>query len=164
MAIKGKRRADVWIENDKFRQAVCEYVSANPHTSSRELSVKFNIPLHGMQHQMRRLRVEGYVVRHGTLHLATYTRTNKKYTRKYPDGFIDYAAIRNGLIPRGITHEEPEDDEQEQDTRTVIRVNQHTTIYMNSKKPSTPISSEHRTKRKVVHTGIRSGMGMFEGW
>jgi hypothetical protein len=163
MGKKGVRRSDVWIQNDKLRENLCAYLKLNGNVTSNHLASTFAMDLKFMQHQLQRLKVQGYVARHGGFHGATYSRTKKKFTRKYPDEFIDYRAIRNGTL--SISIEDDEVDEVDEDSRTVIKVDEHTTIYMNSKKPSG--SYKWQTKsgvRKQSRGSIQSGMSLFEGW
>ncbi len=48
---------------------------------------------------------------------------------------------------------------------TVIKINEHTTVYMNSKKPAGAYTWQSKMgARSGVKTGLQSGMAMFGNW
>ena len=98
--------------------------------------------------------------------LKRYTITGKEYIPKDVERMKKQAArnkqVRENRVPR-TTKKAMKDLEKE--TKSVIKVNDHTTIYLNSKRPG----SDYAWQRKKGSSGhnrgsMQSGMAMFANW
>lgn len=162
MAQRDEDRMNTWVENDILRKNICLHISEHPHLSSNELAKVFGMSLQRMQHQVRKLVIAECIQRHGPYHKATYTRTDKEYETKYSKEDLDKgvghsraSSLQELIATEGLEF-------ADKDTRTVVKVNSYTTIYLNSKKPVA--KQVDQGKRKTVHRGIGSSMAMFGNW
>lgn len=159
---KDKERSNTWIDNDILRVNICLHVAEHPNLTAHDIAKVFDMDLQPIQHQIRRLIIAEYLERHGPRHKATYVRTKKEYETKYSKEDLETgvahstaSALQKLIADNHLVFED-------KDKRTVIKVNAHTTIYLNSKKPVAKQTKEGRRSASPVSIG--SGMAMFGSW
>ena len=153
---------NAWVENDILRRNMCNYVADHPNVSTTELAKAFGKDPEKIRYQVRNLVVAGYIVREGSFVKATYTRTNVPFMAKYTEedlglraGYSRNSTTQDIINGAGLEY-------SDKDTRTILKVNAHTTIYLNSKKPVAKQAKDGR--RKTPPVGIGSSMAMFGNW
>lgn len=178
-----RSRIDVWIEYEKNKEKVMKELAKKPLTRNEvaEIVGLTKVQIHNI---IKNLNAYGFIKIAENMGVVCaisgrtmrrYTPTLKKFVPKDMTGMKERSeankAAREKRVPRkkyDMTKriEQMEKEEQyDKATKTVIKVNDHTTIYLNSKRPG----SDYRWQRKAgarKHTSVsmQSGMNMFRNW
>ncbi len=161
-------RIDYWIEHEKIRVQLLKEIEATPLTRN-ELVEKLKVSRDIVCNLIRHLNSHGYVRKiEGELcsvskrAIGRYTPTNLKYepkdfTARKERYEANKAARKNKVASKPKV--KPNLNE------AVIKVNEYTTIYLNSLRPQSDFAiKKERKNRRNSSVAIGSGMDMFGNW
>ena len=168
-----KERIKVLVQYEKNKENTLKALSIRPMTRI-ELCEFLKLTRTQVHNLLKYLEVEGHVEvadHEGycpiiNRSLKRYTTTDKEYIPKDVKLMKEQAArnkkIRENRVPRPPKNSIINIDKE---TKSVIKVNDHTTIYLNSKRPG----SDYAWQRKKGSSGhnrgsMQSGMAMFANW
>jgi hypothetical protein len=162
-------RFKVWYDHEVIREKIFIYLKTHPLSKSFEVAEAHGITQAQAYHHLRKLSDNGYATRVGTKIAAAYTATNREFVRKYPDGYVEEmeAITVQNKLDKGKKYRVGNGKDTsvipDNTLSPVIKVNEYTTIYMNSRKPTAPPSNRNGVK-KAESRGVGSGMSMFDSW
>ena len=162
-------RYKIWYDAEVLREKVLTFVANNPQAKAFEVAEDLGMTQPQAYHHLHKLVISGHVERIGSKIVAVYSATGKPFDRRYPDGYVEEMEAQKvkNLQERSARnrqyHREAKSRKDTDDSASVVvKVNEHTTVYYNSRKKATP-----QTKtgiRKTHSRGVGSGMAMFESW
>ena len=178
-----KSRIDIWIQYEANKLKVIETLHVTPmtrnelmqHTKLTKMQVHNIIKnLHSYKY-IKIVQNDTVVCKVSGRTMRRYTCTSRKYVPKDLSGMKERSElnrqVRSGekvKKPRkkyDMTLRESQIKKEEMynsTDKTVIKVDEHTTIYLNSKRPLSDYSWQRKRKHTVVSIG--SGMDMFGTW
>lgn len=185
-----KSRIDVWIEYELNKSKVMEALHVTPMTRN-ELAKMLDLSKSQIHNIIRNLHSYGFIkvasnagvvcsVSGRTMRL--YTPTRKKYVGKDREGMKQRAEARKApketRAPRLKKTDLPKQydmslhkakrakqDVYDNATDTVIKVNDYTTIYLNSRRATGDYAWQSKSKaRKHSPVSIASGLNLFGSW
>jgi predicted transcriptional regulator len=175
-----KSRIDIWIQYEANKLKIMETLQVTPMTRN-ELMQHTKLTKMQVHNIIKNLHSYGYikVVKNDTVvcrvsgrTMRRYTYTTKKYNPKDLSGMKERSEAakrpKDKSTPRkkyDMTLRESQIKKEEMYDSTdkaVIKVNEYTTIYLNSKRPLSDYSWQRKRKHTVVSIG--SGMDMFGTW
>jgi hypothetical protein len=183
--VESKKRIDVWIQYEANKLVVMKALRKTPMTRN-ELIHHTKLSKMQIHNMIKNLHCSGYirVVQNSGIVCKVSGRTMRRYTctsRKYTPK--DWSEIKqrseaakekrekratDKSTPRkkydmSLRESQIKKEEMYNSTdKTIIKVNEHTTIYLNSKRPLSDYSWQRKRKHTVVSIG--SGMDMFGTW
>lgn len=183
-----KKRIDIWIQHEANKLIVMEALHVTPmtrnelmhHTKLSKMQIHNmikNLHYHGY---IRVVQNTGVVCRVSGRTMRRYTCTSKKYTPKDLSGMKERSEANKAARSKPKKEKKvkstprkqydmtlraaqiEKEQAYESTDKTVIKVNEHTTIYLNSKRSLKDYSWQRKRKHSVV--SIASGMNMFGLW
>lgn len=157
---------DTWIEHEKYRERFMEVIKINPLTR-HELVKKLGLTRDVVANLIRNLSKGNYIIKIEGEPCSITHRLMGRYTTGYVR-FVpkDLSGRKKQCDYNKVIQEiEPEKEMIPESQKTVIKVNEHSTIYMNSRRPQSDftIKRDPKSPRKSMGA-ISSGIGMFENW
>ena len=140
------------IRAQNHRIVVLNYVDAHKFISLKICQKELGMTKAVAEHSLRHLMLSGHLKQKIVNSKATYTRTKKEFVP------IVFAPKPKPVKEVKVKEVIP----KVEDTRTVVKVNAHTTQYFLSRRKQEPVPKKHRPKRSTDY-GIRSNMYMFDG-
>lgn len=158
---------DTWIKHEKNRELVMKELERNPltrHELAKILGFNENI----VSNLIRSLTKFGFITKvDGAPCTVTYRNMGR------------YAIGKVKFVPKDWTvrkeqhdynkaikeRRELQKETEEESKKTVIKVNEHTTRYFNSRRPNSDFTIKKDPKsRRRSSVAMGSGMTMFESW
>jgi predicted transcriptional regulator len=184
-----KSRIDVWIEYELNKSKVMEALHVTPMTRN-EIAKMLDLSKSQIHNIIRNLHSYGFIkvasnagvvcsVSGRTMRL--YMPTRKKYVGKDREGMKERSEARKAAketrVPRvkktaprkkydmSLRKAQMEKEElYEKAEKTVIKVNDHTTIYLNSKRSQKDYAWQKTGAKKHTPVSISSGLNLFGSW
>jgi DNA-binding Lrp family transcriptional regulator len=158
---------DTWIKHEKNREIVMKELEKNPltrHELARNLGFTDNV----VANLIRSLTKFGYITTIEGDPCSVTRRIMGRYTIG-PVKFVpkDWTVRKERHdYNKAIKERQEQQKKIDQDSRRiVIKVNEHSTIYMNSRRPNSDFTIKKDTKnRKKSRVAMGSGMTMFDSW
>jgi ribosomal protein S25 len=158
---------DTWIKHEKNRELIMKELEKNPLTR-HELGAKVGFNENVVSNLIRSLTKSGHIIKIDGApcsvtyrNMGRYTIGKVKYVPKDWTVRKEQHDYNKALKERRELQKEAEDESK----KTVIKVNEHTTRYFNSRRPNSDFTIKKdpkRSRRSSVAMG--SGMTMFESW
>lgn len=181
--MSSRSRIDVWIEYEKNKEKVMQELAKRPLTRN-EVAKIVGVTKTQIHNIIKNLNAYGFIKvaeSTGVVCLVSgrtmrrYTPTSKKYEPRDMTGMKERSEAnkiaREKRVPRKKYDMTKRLEQMEKEakydkaTKTVIKVNDHTTIYLNSKRPGSDYKWQRKAgARKHNAVSMQSGMDMFRNW
>ena len=148
------------IRGQNHRIAILDYLETHKSITLKNCQEELGMPRSVAEYSLRYLKTTGHLKQEIVNAKARYTRTKREFIPKV------YTTTSKALLKsKEVKLKKVKVKEvipKVEDTRTVVKVNEHTTQYFLSRRKQEPATRKKRSKSGMDY-GIRSNMYMFDG-